>query len=349
MTGRPARRRSRLLLFQTLRGASPGVLAKGLTAAFSRHEDVTVAFPPARHDWRALLKGAPARIVPVKDAADLGRLLERARFDEVHYHCTGPDPFGLGRLLRKRPERLTVTLHLIRRAPPAALLERADMITCVSQSELIELRRRYPRHRNKLAAVGNGFDPAEIAAGRIRRFRPPAPFALCVARICREKGFDVLLFAFAGLAARDPRLSLVLVGELRGDLWFDRLLRRLGLRGRVRVYARANRREVLGLMKRSLFVVAPSRRETFGMAALEAMAAGKAVVAARSGGLPELIRHGRTGYLARAGDVEDLRRAMERVRRDGKLRVSLARRAAAFARERFRWDQIARRYRALGA
>jgi glycosyltransferase involved in cell wall biosynthesis len=52
----------------------------------------------------------------------------------------------------------------------------------------------------------------------------------------------------------------------------------------------------------------PSEYESFGLSALEAMAAGTPVIATRSGGLPEIIQHGENGFMSEVGDVEDMAR-----------------------------------------
>ena len=60
----------------------------------------------------------------------------------------------------------------------------------------------------------------------------------------------------------------------------------------------------------------PSKTESFGLAALEAMAAGTAVVSANSGGLPEVNVHGVTGYLSDVGDVEDMAKNVLKIVKD---------------------------------
>ena len=79
----------------------------------------------------------------------------------------------------------------------------------------------------------------------------------------------------------------------------------------------------------------PSELETFGLAALEAMSCEVVPIATRSGGVPELIEHGVTGFLADVGDVETMARyAVELLGDEAALRA-MAKRARAVALDKF--------------
>jgi glycosyltransferase involved in cell wall biosynthesis len=92
---------------------------------------------------------------------------------------------------------------------------------------------------------------------------------------------------------------------------------------------------VRGFYDRAAVVVAPSRREGYGMAAREAMAHGRPVVATAVGGLPDAVEDGVTGLLVPPGDVPALRAALERLLGDAELRSRLGAAARTAAVERF--------------
>jgi glycosyltransferase involved in cell wall biosynthesis len=94
------------------------------------------------------------------------------------------------------------------------------------------------------------------------------------------------------------------------------------------------------LLERSSVVVAPSEREGFGLAAAEAMAFGRPVVAAAGGALLELVADGETGLLVPPRDAAALRTAVERLLADPELCERLGRAARARARQRFGWDGV---------
>ena len=156
------------------------------------------------------------------------------------------------------------------------------------------------------------------------------------------KGLDLLVRAFDRVAPGYPGLRLKLAG--RGGPRQVEHLRRL-----VRGSAAAARIEVLGavdeerkgeLLRRALFVCAPSRYEGWCIAAVEAAAAGKAVLGTRIDGLRDAVGDGETGVLVEAGSVEHLERGMRRLLDDAALRRSLGQRGRVRAR-RFDWDRVA--------
>ena len=90
-----------------------------------------------------------------------------------------------------------------------------------------------------------------------------------------------------------------------------------------------------------LFVFPSVWEEPFGMPNIEAMACGVPVIATRSGGIPEFVRHGETGLLVERGDADDLAKAIITVLSDATLRCSMAEAGRRLAAERFTWRRIA--------
>ncbi|MBI3127192.1 MAG: glycosyltransferase family 4 protein [Candidatus Tectomicrobia bacterium] len=152
--------------------------------------------------------------------------------------------------------------------------------------------------------------PADRAARRRALGLPEdGPLVGSVGRLDPVKGHGLLIRAFARL--RDPKARLALAGdgEKRGE--YEALARELGISERVHFMGwREDVDDLLGAL--DLFVF-PSLNEGMGRAAVEAMAAGLAVVASRTGGLPEVVRDGETGLLVPPGDAEALASAMERL------------------------------------
>src|SRR4029077_17187099 len=152
---------------------------------------------------------------------------------------------------------------------------------------------------------------------------PPAQPAevLYVGRLSPEKNVDTLLEAVG-------YLNLVVAGDGR-------------LRERVpSALGAVPHAEVERLLERASVVVAPCEREGFGLAAAEAMAFGRPVVAAAGAPLLELVADGETGMLVPPRDAAALRAAVERLLADPALRDHLGSEARARARERFGWDAV---------
>ena len=89
----------------------------------------------------------------------------------------------------------------------------------------------------------------------------------------------------------------------------------------------------------------PSELESFGLAALEAMACEVVPISTRAGGVPEVIDHGNTGYLADVGDVETMARyAIELARATSSSLRDMGKRARAAAMDRFCSTKIVKQY-----
>jgi glycosyltransferase involved in cell wall biosynthesis len=156
-----------------------------------------------------------------------------------------------------------------------------------------------------------------------------------VASLHERKGHAVLLEALARLAGQGVRPLCLAAGTgPEGDALQDRATA-LGLAAQLRWLGQVS--DVRQVLAAADVVVLPSLAEGLGVAAIEAMAAGRPVVASAVGGLPELICDGEQGLLVPARDPEALARALARCLGDAVLRARLGaagrRRADAFSTE----------------
>jgi N-acetyl-alpha-D-glucosaminyl L-malate synthase BshA len=144
----------------------------------------------------------------------------------------------------------------------------------------------------------------------------------------------------AGVAAR-----LIMIGDGPDRSKAEAYCRAHHLRDRVFFLGNVpNLEEVLGAC--DLFLL-PSETESFGMAALEAMASEVPVIASRAGGLPEVVSDGETGFLCTVGDTGAMSERAIEILRDNGLRERMGKRARELALERFEEEKIVPRYREL--
>ena len=131
-----------------------------------------------------------------------------------------------------------------------------------------------------------------------------------VAHLFERKGYDIALKAFHQVSQAGLRAHYVIVGT--GDTHYERrlreLCRRLGIDRRVHFMGFSD--DVRAYLDASDLYVQPSLMEGFGISVLEAMARGKAVVASKTGGLPDMVVDGVTGRLVPPGDTEALVQAV---------------------------------------
>ncbi|EQD44978.1 glycosyl transferase family protein, partial [mine drainage metagenome] len=155
--------------------------------------------------------------------------------------------------------------------------------------------------------------------------------------------------AFERVAATDPGLTLVLVGEDGGmGTWLTDRISARGLGARVRWTGfLADESLLAAAMTEAEALVLPSEYEAFGLVLLEALAHGTPVIASRVGGIPEFIEPERSGLLVPPGDAAALTDAMEQLRSD----PARARQWGRYGREevvpRYTWEACADRLDAL--
>ncbi len=172
---------------------------------------------------------------------------------------------------------------------------------------------------------------AEYSVATVRRTLGAAPgdvLAVLPARLQRTKGQDIAIRALALVASQVPPLMLVIAGDhafgldagFREEL--EALATRLGVRDRVRFTG--FQRKMGDLYQAADIVLQPSLRpEGYGLVTAEALATGRAVIASRTGALPDLVTDGINGLLVAPGDVQGLAEALRTLASDEILREQM--------------------------
>jgi glycosyltransferase involved in cell wall biosynthesis len=197
----------------------------------------------------------------------------------------------------------------------------ADRVVVTSRYCADVAGREYGVPESKLAVVPEPIDLPGWEARFARASRRPSEGAvvLCVARLYPRKRIQDLLLAIQRLRPKLPDLQLRIVGN--GPEW-GRLVRfssELGLDGAVRFLGEVSRSQLAEEYVSADCFCLPSVQEGFGIVFLEAMAAGKPVVACRAAAVPEVVPDGRVGMLVPPGNPEELARAIERALCDPRL------------------------------
>ncbi len=135
---------------------------------------------------------------------------------------------------------------------------------------------------------------------------------------------------------RVPNAELVLVGDGPTRAPVEKLVRELRLTDVV--HFRGEQNDLTGVLQKSDVFIFPSETESFGLAALEALACGVPVVASRTGGLPELIDDGETGFLQPVGDIAAMAASTVKLLTDEHLWARLSSAARAVAQTRWRCE-----------
>ncbi len=170
---------------------------------------------------------------------------------------------------------------------------------------------------------------------------------LSIGRMDPIKDFGTLIRAFAPVATQFPQARLWIVGGGNNTYQqeLEKLVADLNLQGRVSLLG--SRRDIDELLLACDLFVLPSITEAASMTILEAMSAGRTVLATRTGGNPELVLDGESGLLFDVGDVSGLTAGLCRLLGDSGLRSSMGKSGAVRVREKFSMDHILKKYHQL--
>lgn len=222
-------------------------------------------------------------------------------------------------------------------------LKRARFVRCVSTFNKAFLAGLYPHiTEGKLEVVRTGVNP-DVYDEASRRPRPPRqrPQLLSMAALTPRTGFGFLIDACAQLVREGVDLDCLIVGHGILRPAAEQWIAKNGLSDRVRILGNLPQHEVARLMGETDIFVLPSIIATDGqmdgipVSLMEAMAAGKPVVASALSGIPELVRHEVSGLLVDSAYPQRIASAVRRLIENPSLRERLGSAAKAVVRERF--------------
>jgi L-malate glycosyltransferase len=298
---------------------TPGVLLDELKAKGARHVPIDFGYTTLRGMWqsvRALRRFVASEGIDVV-APQSGRSTMAAAA-ALKFLPFAPKVAGTGR----RPPIVTTIHnihnpryfsfggHVLQRCADYVIFEshyeRDRMLASglsTAKSEVIhsgiDTERFVPRERDLALAAQWGIDPTRHRVLGI------------VARLSEEKGHHYLVDAFARVSQEQPEARLMIVGDGPLLQTVKDQVAAAGLHERV-IFTGLQREIPRYLSLFDVFVLS-STRESFPLAAREAMAGGKAVILPRIGGCPEVVDEGKTGYLFESANVESLAQAMREI------------------------------------
>jgi glycosyltransferase involved in cell wall biosynthesis len=311
---------------------------------------------------RAAQLGLPVVTVPCAGRWDwkaVGRIRELVKahdVDVLHTHGYKADVYGYAAAWPHRVALVATCHNWPSRLPSmrayAAIdrwaLRHFDRVATASGpvAEILS-RSKVPAH--KLKTIPNGVD--------LEPFREPAPslrhdfeagsnrLVGFVGRLVAGKGGDILLSAAQQVLAAFPNVKFVFAGEGAARAEWEALAARLGIASKVLF---AGRRDDMPAVYAALDIVAlPSYQEAMPMCLLEALAAGRPVVATAVGAVPKVIVPGVTGLLCEPGDARALAMSLLRLLRDPELARTMGMHGRAHVARHFAAEVVGRSYLGL--
>ena len=334
-----------------------------VTKEMERNEGQGEAYPEGVREVRAKRLTAPEHVLMPPDPRSLRGLLRREGFDVVHaHHAFTPTPLlsleaaeslGVPSVLTNHSITFASSSDLIwgpvsQVLPFKRYINMADRVIAVSGSAAEFIERFMDGGRATVIPngvdVGRFYDPSPMPVSVFDPGGLEHPMILGVGRLAFRKGFHLLVESMPRVLRRHPGARLYVAGRGMMMGFLSLLAESLDLGGRVKLMGYVQDEALAWMYKLCEVFVLPSvSAESFGITLIEAMAAGRPVVASRIGGVPEIIDDGVNGLLFEPWDSKGLAETLNNLLCDPDLAEDLGRRAHLSAEESYDWSKVARR------
>lgn len=286
---------------------------------------------------------------------DLEKIFHKPAFFTAH---------SLGAWKRERmdgdPQEMELQYHFNHRiSEEKRILNTLSGHTVTSLLQLERLRELYDYQGDNVEIIPPGVN--------IHKFKPLAPgetprktglpekYIFCLSRVDSNKGYDLLLNAFARVCEEMDDIYLVTGGgsahpQPREQEVLDmmhRIMKEKGIEDKIVFVGHVEEKLMVSYYQNACFFVMPSIFEPFGMTAQEAMASGIPVIASRFGGIKTVLTHEKDGLLIDPKNEDEFAGTMIRLLEDKAYRDQLGNAASILIRRNFSWEAMADRHLAF--
>ncbi|WLR49501.1 N-acetyl-alpha-D-glucosaminyl L-malate synthase BshA [Halobacillus litoralis] len=294
-------------------------------------------------------------------AAKMADVINREELDILHVHYAMPHAICaiLAKQMCERDVKIITTLHgtditvlgidsslkqMIRFG-----IEQSDRVTAVSQS-LVDQTKEMLHTDRYIDVIYNFVDEREYYRREDQRLKEhygiqeEDAVLIHISNFRRVKRVTDVIKTFAAVAEQMPA-KLLLVGDGPEYSECHQLVQQLGLEDHVLFLGKQeNVSELLSISDLKLLL---SEKESFGLVLLEAMACGVPCIGTNIGGIPEVIDHGETGFIAELGNVEQISYFATKLLEDKDLHQRMAEQSKRVVHEKFATNTILRQYETL--
>jgi len=323
---------------------------------FERRDGIDIHRLPMRSPGAGLKSEISYRLTRRSIKTNVARIVRDFSADVVHVQCVSPSASYAIAAARTCNVPLVVTLQgeltmdatgLYQRSVWAQKLFRrtlnaASMVTACSRQTLDEAE-QFLGHpwKSEAIVIHNGVHAQELSSAK--PYKHTGPYILAIGRHVPQKGFDVLLNAYALGRKQMDLPDLIIAGDGPESEKLSSLSDALCLSKYVHFVGRADRPLAASFFKGCEFFVLPSRHEPFGIVNLEAMAAGKAIIATKVGGVPEIVENDVNGLLVPPKNAMELSMAIQKLWTDRELAIRLGERGQRRSADSD-WSHVAAKY-----
>lgn len=294
-------------------------------------------------------------------ASKMAEVAQREKLDILHVHYAIPHAICayLAKQMIGENIKIVTTLHgtdiTILGSDPSLNnlirfgIEQSDVVTAVSHS-LIEETYEVIRTQKEIQTVYNFIDERVYFQRDMSQLRKEygiqedEKVLIHISNFRKVKRVHDVVKSFA-LIVKQVKAKLLLVGDGPEFCTIVQLVKHLGIEDRVLFLGKQD--NVAELLAMSDLMLLLSEKESFGLVLLEAMACGVPCIGTRTGGIPEVIQHGETGYICEIGDTEGVAQQAMLLLQDDAVHSRMAKRSMQVVNEQFSSEQIVSQYEAI--
>ena len=268
--------------------------------------------------------------------------------DLIHLNGVGSDTFYHLMIISAVRLPLFITLHgmpMVRLRQENNLFHRAihsaRWVSAVSQSVLNETQDLIPEIVTHSSVIYNGLEMPDLQPTSLPFEKP---ILLCLGRLVRHKGFDLAINAFSEIQKQFPESQMIIAGEGPEKPALVKQVQSMHLNKTIRFTGQVEPDNVSELINSTTIIIMPSRREPFGLVAVQAGQMARPVIATRIDGLPEVIDHEQTGLLVEKQSVQAIVAAIKKLLTNPELTRTLGNNARKKAKNQFDLNFCASQY-----
>ncbi len=215
-------------------------------------------------------------------------------------------------------------------------LRKADAIAATSRNLRDAVIKVAPATERKICVIPFGVNVPDA----ITALPPLPPLRLCFIKNHKMiYGPDVLLRAIARVKKKIPDVQVSIASEGEATELIIKMMVDLDLQKNVTLTGQIDNKDINAFIAKHHMMIMPSLREAFGVAALDASASGRPVIASRIGGIPEVVVDGETGILVPPGDVIPLADAIIKLAGEPDTVTRMGRAGYEFVKANYTWEK----------
>jgi N-acetyl-alpha-D-glucosaminyl L-malate synthase BshA len=294
-------------------------------------------------------------------ASKLAQIAKQQNLDILHVHYAFPhavSAYLAKQIVGDSRLKIVTTLHgtdiTVLAQDPTLIdiirfaINESDLVTAVSHS-LIDDTRRSLQINRPIELAYNFVDPTEYYPRSNQHLRqefarPDEKILIHISNFRPVKRVSDVVDIFA-LVKQQVAAKLIFIGEGPDLSRVVQKVNELGLQ--TEVYFLGKQDKVADLISIADLMLLPSEKESFGLVALEAMACGVPVVASNTGGIPELVQHGKTGFVAPIGEISTMARHALQLLQNEQLHATFRETCIQAAQTLFSAESIVAHYEQL--